>query len=68
MLRDRRLWAFAGANALSMVGYSLWTNWTTVYLVEAHRLTLVEAAWYRLDSAGLRGWPADWPAAGSRCA
>ena len=29
-----------------MVGYSLWTNWTTVYLVEAHRLTLVEAAWY----------------------
>ena len=46
MLRDRRLWAFAGANALSMVGYSLWTNWTTVYLMEAHRLTLVEAAWY----------------------
>jgi ACS family hexuronate transporter-like MFS transporter len=46
MLRDRRLWAFAGANALSMVGYSLWTNWTTVYLMEAHGLTLVEAAWY----------------------
>ncbi len=46
MLRDRRLWAFVAANALSMVGYSLWTNWTTLYLVEVHRLTLVEAAWY----------------------
>ena len=46
LLRDRRLWAFVAANALSMVGYSLWTNWTTLYLVEAHRLTLVQAAWY----------------------
>ena len=46
ILRDRRLWAFAGANALSMIGYSLWTNWTTVYLVEAHGLSMVEAAWY----------------------
>jgi len=46
MLRDRRLWAFVAANALSMVGYSLWTNWTTLYLVDAHGLTLVQAAWY----------------------
>ena len=46
MLRDRRLWAFVIANAVSMVGYSLWTNWTTLYLVEVHRLTLVQAAWY----------------------
>jgi ACS family hexuronate transporter-like MFS transporter len=46
MLHDRRLWAFVAANALSMVGYSLWTNWTTLFLVEAHRLTLVQAAWY----------------------
>ncbi len=46
MLRDSRLWAFVIANALSMVGYSLWTNWTTLYLVEVHRLTLVQAAWY----------------------
>jgi ACS family hexuronate transporter-like MFS transporter len=46
MLRDRRLWAFVAANALSMVGYSLWTNWTTLYLVEVQHLTLVEAAWY----------------------
>lgn len=46
MLRDRRLWGFAGANALSMTGYSLWTNWTTVYLVDVHGLTMVQAAWY----------------------
>ena len=46
LLRDRRLWGFVAANALAMIGYSLWTNWTTLYLVEVHRLTLVEAAWY----------------------
>jgi len=46
MLRDRRLWAFVAANALSMVGYSLWTNWTTLFLVQVHGVTLVQAAWY----------------------
>jgi len=46
IFRDRRLWAFVVANALSMTGYSLWTNWTTLYLVEVHHLTLVRAAWY----------------------
>jgi MFS transporter, ACS family, hexuronate transporter len=46
LLRERRLWVFAGANALNMIGYSLWTNWTTVYLVEVHGLTLGQAAWY----------------------
>ena len=46
ILRDPRLYAFVAANALSMVGYSLWTNWTTLFLVEVHHLTLVEAAWY----------------------
>jgi ACS family hexuronate transporter-like MFS transporter len=46
MLRDRRLWAFVAANALSMIGYSLWTNWTTLYLVDVQHLTLQQAAWY----------------------
>jgi MFS transporter, ACS family, hexuronate transporter len=46
ILGDRRLWAFMAANAVSMVGYSLWTNWTTLYLIDVHKLTLVEAAWY----------------------
>ncbi|HWQ55034.1 MAG TPA: MFS transporter [Bryobacteraceae bacterium] len=46
LLRLPRMWGFVAANALSMVIYSLWTNWTTLYLVEVNRLTLVEAAWY----------------------
>jgi ACS family hexuronate transporter-like MFS transporter len=45
LLRDARLWAFVAANALSMTGYSLWTNWTTAYLVDVRRLTLAESAW-----------------------
>jgi MFS transporter, ACS family, hexuronate transporter len=46
ILRDRRLWIFVAANALAMVAYSLWTNWTTLYLVDVHHLTLSQAAWY----------------------
>jgi MFS transporter, ACS family, hexuronate transporter len=46
MLRDRRVWIFVAANALGMVAYSLWTNWTTLYLVDVHHLTLSQAAWY----------------------
>jgi ACS family hexuronate transporter-like MFS transporter len=45
LLRDARLWAFVAANALSMTGYSLWTNWTTSYLVDVRHLTLVQSAW-----------------------
>jgi ACS family hexuronate transporter-like MFS transporter len=46
MLHDRRLWTFILANALSMVGYSLWTVWTPKYFMSVHHLTLAEAAWY----------------------
>lgn len=46
LLYDRRLWAFMLANALGMVGYSLWTNWTTQYLVDKHGLTLAASARY----------------------
>jgi len=46
LLRSPRLWALVVANALNMSVYSLWTNWTTLYLVEARRLTLARAAWY----------------------
>ncbi len=46
MLRDRRLWVFMVANALSMMGYYLWFNWTTLYMVSAHGLTLQQAVWY----------------------
>jgi ACS family hexuronate transporter-like MFS transporter len=46
ILRERRIWGFVLANALSMIPYSIWSNWTTLYLVQVHRLTLVEAAWF----------------------
>ncbi|HTS62179.1 MAG TPA: MFS transporter [Candidatus Acidoferrales bacterium] len=46
MLRDQRLWIFVVANALSMMGYFLWFNFTQLFLVEAHRLTLQQAAAY----------------------
>ncbi len=46
ILRDRRLWGFVFANALSMVPYNLWVNFTTLYFVEAQRLTIVQAAWF----------------------
>ena len=63
MLRDARLWAFVAANALGMIGYSLWTNWTTLYLVEARGLTLVQAAWYAWIpplAAALGGFGGGW--------
>ncbi|HEV2445928.1 MAG TPA: MFS transporter [Candidatus Sulfopaludibacter sp.] len=46
LLSDRRIWAFMLANAVAMVGYSLWTNWTTQYLVDKHGLTLKASAGY----------------------
>ena len=46
LLGDRRLWAFVVANALSMIPYSLWTNWTTLYLVDVQHMTMLQAAWY----------------------
>jgi ACS family hexuronate transporter-like MFS transporter len=44
--RSPQLWALVIANACNMSVYSLWTNWTTLYLVDARRLTLVQAAWF----------------------
>jgi ACS family hexuronate transporter-like MFS transporter len=46
ILRDPSLWAFVAANGLAMTPYSLWTNWTTLYLVDVHHLSLAGAAWY----------------------
>jgi ACS family hexuronate transporter-like MFS transporter len=79
ILRSPRLWALVIANALNMCVYSLWTNWTTLYLVEARRLTLARAAWYAwipplvamLGGFGggwlsLRGVRAGWPAVTAR--
>lgn len=63
LLHDRRVWAFAGANALGMVGYSLWTNWTTQYLVDKHGLTLrasADYAWMPPAVALLGGFAGGW--------
>ena len=63
ILGSARLWGFVAANALSMIGYSFWTNFTTPYLVDVHRLTLVEAAWYAwipFAFAALGGFGGGW--------
>ncbi|MEO8369581.1 MAG: MFS transporter [Candidatus Solibacter sp.] len=46
MLRDRRLWIFAAANAISMVGYFFWFSWTSKYMVDVYHLTLRQTAWF----------------------
>jgi ACS family hexuronate transporter-like MFS transporter len=43
MLRDRRFWGLVVANILYMTMYTLWTNWTTLYFVEARGMTQAEA-------------------------
>jgi ACS family hexuronate transporter-like MFS transporter len=44
MLRDRRLWGLVAANVLSMTVYTLWFNWTSLYLSQVHGLTLIQIA------------------------
>ncbi len=41
--RDWRMWALAAANILMMTVYSLWMNWTTIFLVSAHGMTPADA-------------------------
>jgi MFS transporter, ACS family, hexuronate transporter len=48
LLADPRLWAYAAANALTMFGYSLWTNWSMFYFVDVQHLPLATAARYVL--------------------
>lgn len=43
LLANRRLWSVAAAFGLGLAYYSLWANWTTVYLVEEHHLTELDA-------------------------
>ena len=45
LARDWRLWALAAANVLMMTVYSLWMNWTTIFLVSAHGLSMKDANW-----------------------
>jgi ACS family hexuronate transporter-like MFS transporter len=43
MLLDRRFWVLIAANMLYMTMYTLWTNWTTLYFVEARGMTEKQA-------------------------
>jgi ACS family hexuronate transporter-like MFS transporter len=43
MLHDPRFWGLVIANILYMTMYTLWTNWTTLYFVEARGMTQAEA-------------------------
>jgi len=43
VLHDRRLWALIAANILVMTVYSLWMNWTTVFLVQRYGLSQSES-------------------------
>ncbi len=60
LLRDRRLWAVAFAYCLVYTLYSLWANWTTIYLVQERHLTQFEAnaryAWFPPTFAVLGGF------------
>jgi len=46
LLLDRNLPLLVGANILWMGTYSLWSNWTTLYLINARGLTLRQTASY----------------------
>jgi MFS transporter, ACS family, hexuronate transporter len=62
--RDWRLWALAAANILMMTVYSLWMNWTTIFLVSVHGLSQAEAnrqfAWVPPVFASLGGLFGGW--------
>jgi ACS family hexuronate transporter-like MFS transporter len=64
VLRDRRLWLLVIANALSMTVYSLWFNWTTLFLVSAYGITSDDAnqryAWIPPIFATLGGLFGGW--------
>ena len=43
LLRDRRLWGLIIASMLYMTLYTLWTNWTTLYFVNARGMSVGDA-------------------------
>ena len=61
--RDRRLWIFAAANCLNGIPYSIWSNWTTKYLVTVFGLSSAVAntfAWIPPIFAMLGGFLCGW--------
>jgi ACS family hexuronate transporter-like MFS transporter len=45
IIRDKRLWAMAVANAFNMFLYFFWTNWSVLYLKDAAGAGIRGAAW-----------------------
>jgi MFS transporter, ACS family, hexuronate transporter len=63
LLRDRRLITLAAANILWMVGYAVWSNWTTLYLTETFGLTQAQAnsyAWFPPVASTLGAFTGGW--------
>lgn len=44
LLAERGLWAIVAANLLSMTVYTLWSNWTTLFLVDAYGMRFEQTA------------------------
>jgi ACS family hexuronate transporter-like MFS transporter len=63
LLRDPRLIALVVSNILWMGIYTLWSNWTTLYLVQSYNLTTVQAAsyaWFPPLASTLGGFAGGW--------
>jgi ACS family hexuronate transporter-like MFS transporter len=64
ILRDGRYWAILVSNVLLMLVYSLWVNWTTVFLVKVHALSQQDAnyrlAWIPPVFATAGGFAGSW--------
>lgn len=43
LLRKKQMWGFIVGNIFSMFVYTLWTNWTTIFLTTQHRLSMEDA-------------------------
>jgi predicted MFS family arabinose efflux permease len=46
ILRERNLLVLVVANLLWMGAYSLWSSWTTLYLIHVHHISLEESRYY----------------------
>ncbi len=63
LLKDRRLVLLIVANILWMGIYTLWSNWTTLFLVQSYRLTTEQAAsyaWFPPLASTLGGFAGGW--------
>ena len=63
LLRDKRLIALSVANILWMGIYTLWSNWTTLYLAQSFGLTTAGAArfaWFPPVASTLGGFLGGW--------